>query len=209
MKRMSMCVAVLAAFLIGGVCVPQALGAIACGAVGEVTEGVNGTFVYTVTVTWDFNGAALPEEINLILPTLVDCEFYTPGNPLQTKYVIPLTGVSQAQPGCYDVTGLPTSQIQWVGAMRFEDQYCWIDGTHVEYTNSGATVNCLPLSADSGVFTFSSYGAPLPTATYYDAIVIKAGADCIVCDYEGPMPDCNLWAPVKTMGWGTIKALYR
>jgi len=206
---MGMCAALVSAFLVAGVCVPQALGAVACGAVGGVTEGPDGAFIYTVTITWDFNGAALPEEINLLLPTLEDCEFYTPGNPLETKYVIPLTGVSLAQPGCYDVAGAPSGEILWVGAMRFEDQYCWLDGTHVEYTNSGPTVNCLPLSADSGVFMFSSYGAPLPTMTYYDAIVIRAGADCIVCDYEGPMPDCNLWAPVAPTNWGTIKAMYR
>lgn len=204
-----MCAAVATALLIAGVCVPQAFGATACGAVGEVEPGPNGTFVYSVTVTWDFNGAALPEEINLVLPTLVDCEFYQPGNPLQTKYVVPLTGVSLAQSGCYDVAGAPTDEIQWIGAMRFEDQYCWIDGTHIEYTNSGPTMDCLPLWADSGVFQFTSYGAPLPVMTYYDAIVIRAGDDCIVCDYEGPMPDCNLWAPVQTIGWGTIKALYR
>ncbi len=77
----------LAAFLVAGVCVPHALGAVACGAEGAVEAGPNGTFIYTVTVTWDFNGAALPEEINLVLPTLVDCEFYQPGNALQDKYV--------------------------------------------------------------------------------------------------------------------------
>ena len=44
---------------------------------------------------------------------------------------------------------------------------------------------------------------------YYDAVVIRAGADCVVCDYEGPMPDCNLWAPVRPMRWGTIEALCR
>jgi len=208
-NRLSLLTLTAAAFLVAGVCVPNASGAIACGAEGAVEAGPNGTFIYTVTVTWDFNQAALPEEINLVLPTLVGCEFYQPGNALQGKYVTPLTGVSQAQPGCYDVTGAPSTEIEWVGAVMFEDQYCWIDRTHIEFTNSGATVNCLPLFADSGTFVFSSYGAPLPVETYYDALVIKAGTDCIVCDYVGPMPDCNLWAPVTKMGWGTIKALYR
>jgi hypothetical protein len=201
--------AVVAAVLVSSVSATNAVAAVACGAVGHVQEGPNGSFIYTIEVLWDFEGAALPEEINLVLPTLLDCEFYQPGNALQSHYVQPLSGTSTAQPGCLDVAGAPSSVIDWVGAMQFEDQFCWIMGPHAQFTNTGDTPDCLPLDADTGVFVFSSYGAPLPTAAYYDAVVIRAGDECIVCDYEGPMPDCNLWAPVERVHWTTIKALYR
>jgi len=208
MRRTSVCAMALAAMIVG-LGASGAQGAVACGAVGDVTEGQNGAYIYTVTVTWDFGGEALPDEINLVLPTLFDCEFYTPGNALEENYVMPLGGTSLAQPGCYDVAGAPSSTIAWIGTMRFFDEFCWIEGVHVRFANTGATVNCLPLSADTGVFSYGSFGAPLPSAVYYDALVIRAGDECIVCDYEGPLPDCNLWAPVEQTTWTTIKVLYR
>jgi len=192
-----------------GAALTPAYAVVACGATGEVTQGTNGKFVYTVSVTWDFEGGAIPEEINLLLPTLDDCPFYDPGNPVQAYYVVPVSGVSQADAGCYDLQGLPITEIAWMGAMATVDEDCWLFGIHIEYTNSGATQDCFPLTADTGVFVFESYGEPIAPAIYYDAIVIKAGPDCVVCDYEGPLPDCNTWAPVEALRWGTIKAMYR
>jgi len=209
MKRARIVLVAAASLLFGALMAPVAHGVVACGATGEVTEGPNGTFLYTVSITWDFAGFALPEEINLVLPTLDECEFYNPGNPIQALYVVPMGGVSEAQPGCYNVQGMPVDDIAWVGAISELDEFCGIDAIHLEFTNTGSTPNCLPLSADTGLFTFTSYGVPAPSAMYYDAIVIRSGDICVVCDYEGPMPECNMWAPVESLHWGTIKALYR
>ena len=52
-------------------------------------------------------------------------------------------------------------------------------------------------------------GQPLPEATYYDAVVIRAADYCATCDYTGPLPDLEPVSAVSETRWGTLKALYR
>jgi hypothetical protein len=197
------------ALLLGAIVAPPAWSVVACGATGEAQATGDGTFTYRVTVTWGFEGQAVPERIDLALTELVDCEFYNPEDPIQALYVQPGTGTSAAAPGCLDVQGAPRETIDWVGEVRYEDPDCWLPTLHIAYENTGATESCLPLSDDTGVFTFTSHGLPLPVYTYYDALLIRAGDLCIVCDYTGPLPDCNMWSDVDRTSWGTIKSLYR
>jgi hypothetical protein len=199
----------MAALLLGAALLSPVGAAVTCNAVGEAHDIGGGRFEYCVTVTWGFLGFAVPDRVDVALPSIDDCPFYNPENPFQATYVVPQDGVSAAAPGCHDVTGMPVQQINWVGEIRFGESDCWLPGAHIAYENAGSTVDCSPLSDDTGTFCFTSYGIPMPDQTYYEGIVIKAGDLCLVCDYTGPLPECNIWSPVETTSWGTIKSLYR
>jgi hypothetical protein len=200
---------VMALLLSAALALP-AMGAVACGATGEVSlvQG-EGYFAYTVTVNWDFDGGAAPDRFMLNLNHLVDCAFYDPDDPIQQLYIIPQTSWSPADGECFDIFGQPTNGIEWMGGMAMEDPDCWLPTLHVLWENNGPTIDCDVPTAGTAAFTFYSYGMPLEDEMYYGALMIKAGQYCIECDYFGPMPDCNTWAPVKEGRWGTIKALYR
>ena len=172
-------------------------------------ENDNGTFTYTITLDWDFAGVVVPERIVLKLEQLVDCQYYNPDIPIQAKYIQPGYGASTAAEGCLDVSGAPCGEIQWVGRIAMEDPDCWVPMIHIAWINDGETRDCEAITADTGVFEFDSYGAPLPPYDYYGVIVMRAGDYCIECDYTGPLPDCNMWSPVESNSWGTIKSLYR
>jgi hypothetical protein len=198
-----------AAILVGVAIASPGAAAVACEAVGEASSIGGGLFEYRITITWGFMGAALPDRFDIVIAHLEDCGFYEPGGQLGADYIVPGHGASTAADGCLDVQGAPTTEIQWVGEVRLEDPDCWLPALHIAYENTYATESCLPLSDDTGVFRFTSFGFPMPVETYYDVILIKAGDFCIFCDYTGPLPDCNAWSPVETTRWGTIKALYR
>jgi hypothetical protein len=191
-----------------GLTVP-ALAAVSCGAVGEVYETNEGTYTYTMMLTWDFGGAATPDRIGLSIEHLMGCDFYDPQNPVQQDYIIVHDGYSQADGECYDTSGEPVDDIVWVGGLAMDDPDCWMPVLHLYWENTGSTIDCIPMTSDSGTFSFTSYGTPIDSQVYYGAIVIKAGEYCIVCDYEGPLPDCNNWAPIEERHWGLIKSLYK
>ena len=209
MRHLRTILVAAAAVLIGVAMTAPVLGAVACDAVGEAFPIGGGQFEYRVTITWGFEGAALPDRFDIVIAHLEDCGFYDPEGRLGAAYVVPGLGASTAEDGCLDAQSAPAAEIEWVGEVRLEDPDCWLPALHIAYENTGATESCLPLSDDTGVFCFTSYGAPMPAETYYDVILIKAGDFCILCDYTGPLPDCNVWSPVETTRWGTIKALYR
>lgn len=195
------------ALLIGVMAAVPVFGAVACDAVGEAYPIGGGQFEYRVTITWGFMGAEVPDRFDIVIAHLDDCLFYDPHS--QSNYIVPGHGTSNADEGCFEDRGVVGPQIDWVGEVRFEDPDCWLPALHIAYENTGETSECLPLSDDTGVFTFTSYGLPMSSETYYDVILIKAGDFCILCDYTGPLPDCNVWSPVEPVRWGTIKALYR
>lgn len=196
---------ILAATLCGGV----AYGVVACGATGSFVDNHDGTFTYIVDITWDFGTAAVPEEVNIVLEHLDDCQYFTTENPLHVNYINPGPGTSASQSGCMNSQGLPTGAIDWVGEVARDYEHCWIPSVHLLYTNTGETPDCLPLSADTGTFEFTSHGVPMPAMMHYNIIAIWTGEHCIFCDYTGPLPDCNMWSPVESTSWGTIKGLYR
>ncbi len=207
LKRMS--AGVLALLLSAAFALP-AMGVIACGATGEVAIGQGQDYyVYTITVNWDFEGGESPDRVMLSLDHLVDCPFYDPDDPIQQLYIVPQTSWSPTAGECINATGQPVDQISWVGGMAMDDPDCWLPTLHISWENSGLTADCEPETAGSAQFVFNSYGMPINDQMYYGALMIKAGPYCIECDYFGPMPDCNTWAPVEVTRWGTIKALYR
>lgn len=207
MRHLKMILIAASALLVSvGVTAP-AFGAIACDAVGEAYPIGGSQFEYRITITWGFLGAEVPDRFDIVIAHLNDCMFYDPQT--ESDYIIPGHGTSTAAEGCYDAKGVVAPQIDWVGQVRLEDPDCWLPALHIAYENTGQTASCLPLSDGTGVFTFTSYGLPLPVDTYYDVILIKAGEFCILCDYTGPLPDCNVWSPVEPARWSTIKALYR
>ncbi len=100
--------------------------------------------------------------------------------------------------------------LYWESEIAYENPDCWMPSRHLTWRNNGLTEPCSPLAADVAHLRFVSAGVPIGPTTYYDAIVIKADdGTCVVCDYFGPMPDCNWWNPVEGTTWGTVKALYR
>ncbi len=203
------CAGVLA-ILLSAVFALPALAAVGCDATGEVSiaQGED-QYIYTITVNWDFMGAASPERVMLNLDHLVDCPFYDPDDPIQQNYITPQTSWSEAEGECFDIYGEPADGILWMGDMAMEDPDCWIPTLHIAWANDGPTINCDVPTAGTATFSFFSYGMPINDQMYYGALLIKAGPYCIECDYFGPMPDCNTWAPVEESRWGTIKALYR
>jgi hypothetical protein len=209
MRRVSTLLVAAAAVLLGACLAGSASAAVVCSAVGYAQPNGDGTFTYCITVTWGFNGYAVPERIDILLDNLAQCQFYNPTNPIQAEYIVPLGGTSTAAEGCHDNSGYPADGIGWVGEVLNQDPDCSVQALHVAYTNTGTTSECQPLSEDDGIFCFESYGIPLPVQTHYEGIVIRAGEFCLVCDYTGPLPDCNFWSPVSQTHWGTIKALYR
>lgn len=210
MKLMNRLCAGVLAILLSAVFALPAMASIACGATGQVAiEPGEDYYVYTITASWDFNGAASPEAVLLNLDHLIDCPFYDPDDPIQQQYIIPETSYSDPLGECLDLTGMPTSQIEWVGGMSMEDPDCWLPTLHVYWANNGPTMECDVPTAGTAVFTFRSYGMPADDQMYYGAFIMKAGGYCVECDYFGPMPDCNTWTPVEKQSWGTIKALYR
>lgn len=209
MGHLRFTIAAVTAILLGAVLAGSAGASIACDAVGEAYPMGDGRFEYCVTITWGFMGNAVPDRFDIVLEHLEDCEFYVPGNPFYADYLLPGGGHSEAAAGCFDAQSAPTNQIEWVGEIRLDEPDCWVPTLHVAFENTGSTKSCLPLSDGSGTFCFTSFGIPLPVETYYDVILIKAGEFCLVCDYTGPLPDCNYWSPVETTSWGTIKSLYR
>jgi len=209
MKTLRMLITGITAILLGACLAAPLHAASACGATGVAVENDGGTFTYTITLEWDFAGVAVPERIVLKLETLEDCQYYNPDIPIQAKYVQPGLGSSMAADVCLDVAGMPSDMLQWVGRIALDDPDCWVPMRHIAWINDGDTRDCEALTADTGVFEFVSYGAPLPSYEYYGAIIMRAGDYCIECDYTGPLPDCNMWSPVEAHSWGTIKALYR
>ncbi len=197
------------AVLLGAALLSPAGAAVTCSAVGQVQDIGGGQFEFCITVTWGFMGFAVPDRIDIALPNLDGCDFYNPGNPFQSSYVVPTGGVSEAAQGCMNPQGVPAQQIEWVGEIRSEEEDCWLPSLHIAYENTGSTAGCSPLSDGSGTFCFTSYGIPMPSQTYYEGVIIKAGDYCLVCDYTGPLPECNIWSPVDRTSWGTIKSLYR
>jgi len=198
------------AILLSAVFALPAMGAIACGATGEVAiaQGED-YYVYTITVDWDFNWAAAPDRVLLSLDHLVDCPFYDPQDPIQQLYIVPQTSYSPAAGECFNLAGEPVSDIEWVGGMAMEAPDCGLPTLHVYWENTGETIECDVPGAGTASFSFASYGMPIADEMYYGALLLKAGDYCVVCDYFGPMPDCNTWAPVEESNWGTIKSLYR
>ena len=198
-----------AVVLFGAAITAPALATVACEAVGVAYPIGGGQYEYNVTITWGFDGAALPERFDIVIAHLEDCGFFQPEDAGKVQYLVPGLGSSTADGDCRDFLSEPSDEIQWVGEIRFEDPDCWLPALHIAYENTGATELCLPLSNDTGLFRFTSFGIPMAPETYYDAILIKAGDFCIPCDYTGPLPDCNVWSPVEATRWGTIKGLYR
>jgi len=182
--------------------------AISCYAEGTLQPNANGSFTYIVSVTWDFNGIVVPDRVALVLEHLDDCPYIDPENPSQS-FLIPRDGWSDAEAGCLDEGGSPTDEIVWKSTLELDDPDCWAPHLQISYANTGPTASCLPLTADTGRFTFSSFASPLPAMEYYNVVVIHAGSFCIYCDYIGPLPDCEPFTPAGQFGWGMIKALYR
>ncbi|MBD3348258.1 MAG: hypothetical protein GF400_03550 [Candidatus Eisenbacteria bacterium] len=209
MDHIKLTVVGVTAIVLGAMLAGPAGAAITCEATGEAYGIGGGQFEYSVTITWGFMGYAVPERFDIALAHLEDCEFYNPDSPFQEDYIVPIGGQSEAAAGCCDNQGLPTEQIEWVGEMRFDEPDCWLPTLHVAFENTGSTSQCAPLSDGTGVFRFTSYGIPMPVQTYYGAVVIRAGDMCLVCDYTGPLPECNIWSAAETTSWGTIKGLYR
>ena len=199
----------LTAILIGAALAGPAGASVTCSAVGDAHSIGGGQFEYVVTITWGFMGYAVPDRFDIALPHLADCNFYNPDNPFQSDYIIPVGGETEAASGCLDVGGAPSDVIDWVGEVRFEDPDCWLPTLHIAFENVGSTESCSPLSDGTGTFRFTSYGIPMPEQTHYEGVIIRAGDVCLVCDYTGPLPECNIWTPVETTSWGTIKGLYR
>jgi len=208
-RHLKTLIAGITAILLGACLVAPLHAATACGATGVAVDNDDGTFTYTITLEWDFAGVVVPERIALKLEHLADCQYYNPDIPIQSKYIQPGMGSSTAAEGCLDVTGAPSDELQWVGRVALEDPDCWIPTLHISWINDGDTRECEAITADTGVFEFDSYGAPLPSYDYYGIIIMRAGDYCIECDYTGPLPDCNMWSPVASGSWSTIKALYR
>ena len=198
------------AILLGAGLVAPAMGAVACGATGDFEMSPDqGHYIYTINVNWDFGDAAVPERIMLSLDHLVDCSFYDPDDPIQQNYIIPQESFTDVAGECIDIYGDPTNELVWMGGMAMDDPDCWLPTLHIFWENSGPTIDCDPPTVGTGTFSFASYGSPMEDAMYYGVLLIKAGAYCIECDYFGPLPDCNTWAPTEKSHWGTIKALYR
>lgn len=205
-KRVSTALAVFLCFSMTS----GALAAVACSAVGEAVPFDENNWRYYVTITWDFNDAALPDRFSVSLAHLDDCTYYDPEDPEQQNYVLLRRGHSTAAPECIDTGGNPQRSIYWEPELVYEDPDCWMPWRHIQWENDGLTVDCLPLTADTATFQFVSKGIPIGPDMYYDAILIKASdGTCVVCDYFGPMPACNDWIPVERSTWSTVKALYR
>lgn len=187
-----------------------ALGAVACSATGEAVQYGSDTWTYHVYVTWDFKGAALPERFNVSLEHLDDCFHFDPDNPTQEDYIVLRRGFSEADSGCVDTEGMTRYRLFWESEIVFGDPDCWMPSRHITWRNDGLTEPCDPLTAGEADLRFISRGVPIGPSPYYEAILIKASdGTCVVCDYFGPMPDCNAWSPAETATWGTVKALYR
>ena len=188
----------------------SAIAAVACSAVGEVVVFNEDFWRYYITVTWDFNDAAIPDRFSVSLAHLDDCPYYNPDLPEHQSYVRLRRGYSAAAPGCIDVDGNPQQNIYWEPSLVYDDPDCWMPWRHLRWDNDGLTADCEPVTADSATLQFLSKGVPTGPDMYYDTILIKASdGTCVVCDYFGPMPDCNDWVPVETSSWSTVKALYR
>jgi len=209
MSHLKLTLVAVTAVLLGALLAGPAVAVVTCEAVGDVATIGGGQFEYTITVTWGFMGYAVPERFDFALAHLTDCDFYDPEDPFQQNYIIPVGGQSVAAGGCTDAGGLPTDSIEWVGEVRFEDPDCWLPMLHLAFENTGSTESCLPLTMGTGTFSFTSYGVPMPVETHYGAVLIRAGDQCLVCDYTGPMPECNIWCPTERTSWGTIKCIYR
>jgi len=187
-----------------------ALAATACSATGEVEPFGDDAWTYYVTVEWDFHEAAIPVRFNLSLEHLNDCFHYDPENPEQDNYVMTRRGFSAADSGCVDTGGLPRNSIHWESSVVFDDPDCWMPWRHLTWENTGITVDCLPLESGEALLRFVSSGVPIGPALYYDTIMIVASdGTCVVCDYFGPLPDCNAWSPLEAQSWGMLKAIYR
>ncbi len=209
MTRRTVSVA-LATTLLSAVLAVPALGAVACSATGEVEQFGSDLWTYYVTVTWDFEEAAIPERFNLSLEHLEGCSHYDPENPNQQDYIVTWRGLSLADSGCVDTEGVPRSSIHWEGYTAFDDPDCWMPWRHLTWRNDGLTEACDPLPAGDALLRFVSRGVPIGPAMYYDAILIVASdGTCVVCDYFGPLPDCNEWSPAEGSSWSMVKALYR
>ncbi|MFH1864988.1 MAG: hypothetical protein ABIK85_03825 [Candidatus Eisenbacteria bacterium] len=202
--------AVLVTAVLSAAFAVPALGAVACSATGEAVPYSSNAWTYNIYVTWDFKEAALPEHFSLSLEHLDDCFHFDPDNPNQEDYIVLRRGFSEASPGCVDTEGVARSMLLWESELAFENLDCWMPSRHLTWRNNGLTEPCDPLPADVAHLRFVSPGVPIGPTMYYDTIVIKADdGTCVVCDYFGPLPDCNWWNPVEPTTWGTVKALYR
>ena len=209
MIRETICAATVAVVL-SAVLAGPALGAVACSATGEVVPYGANTWTYNIYVAWDFKDAAVPEHFSFSLEHLDDCFHFDPENPDQKDYIVLRRGSSYAAPGCVDTEGLARYTLHWESALEFENEDCWMSSRHLTWRNNGLTEPCDPLPADVARLRFVSRGGPIGPTNHYDWIVIKADdGTCVVCDYFGPLPDCNSWSPAEDTTWGTVKALYR
>jgi len=200
---------VSAALLLFALAAP-AFGAVACSATGEVQVLDNDRWTFFVTVDWDFHENARPVRFNLSLEHLDGCIHYDPDAPNQQRYIETRRGFTEADSTCVDVDQNPSHNVVLEGYVEMEDPDCWMPGRHLTWRNDGPTPDCVPKMAGSALLRFVSRGAPIGPTMYYDAITIVADdGTCVVCDYFGPMPDCNMWSPVESSTWGTVKALYR
>ncbi len=201
--------AALAMLLVAALAGPT-LAAVACSATGVTEPFGDDEFYFYVTVNWDFNEAARPAGFNLSLEHLDGCSHYDPENPNQEDYILLRRGFSLVDTTCYAENGALEPRIHWEPYLEFEDEECWMPSRHLAWRNDGLTQNCIPTTAGEATLRFVSSGAPIGAAMYYDLIVIKADdGTCVVCDYFGPLPDCNEWSPVEGSSWSTIKALYK
>lgn len=206
--HLTLCIALTAI----SVCVAvPALSAVGCSATGSVeTVEAHELWEFHVDVTWDFNDAAIPERFNISLEHLDDCIHYQPEAPNQQHYVVPGTASTAAAPGCLDIYSNPSSEVVYVGERVYEDPDCWMPSRFLTYRNDGPTPDCDPLPAGQVRLSFVSRGAPMGPTQYYDIIqIVASDGTCVVCDYFGPLPDCNMWSPVEQSTWSTVKALYR
>ena len=187
-----------------------AIAAVACSATGEIQVLEENRWTFFVTVEWDFNENARPVRFNLSLEHLEGCIHYDPESPNQQRYIETRRGFTEADSICFDTDQNPSHNVILESQVVMSDPDCWMPGRHLTWRNEGPTIDCVPKTAGSALLRFVSRGAPIGPTIYYDAITIFADdGTCVVCDYFGPLPDCNMWSAVESSTWGTIKALYQ
>jgi hypothetical protein len=171
-------------------------------------EQSDGRYKYVVTVWWRFGSPRAPEQINLLLPHVEGYDGFDPANPDQAL-LVPGLGASTVAKACSDTLGQPAQEIIWIGEVGSFEPECQLRGLHLAYRNNGPTMFCEAVSQGDAILSFDAKGQPLPEDTYYNAVVIRTGDYCALCDYTGPMPDIEPVSAVSEMRWGTLKALYR
>ena len=197
MTRRAVFVAFATTFLSAVLVVP-ALGAVACSATGEVEQLGSDTWTYYVTVTWNFNEAAIPERFDLSLEHLEGCFHYESDSPNQQDYVVTRRGFSQADSGCVDTEGAPRNSIHRDSEVVFDDPDCWMPWCHVTWRNDALTEACDPLPAGEALLWFVSSGVAIGPVMYCDAILIAASdGTCVSAITSARCPTASRGARAK------------